>query len=86
MQMITFLTPEGTTYCALSPRSASDVSIPDKPADMPQGQYNREMGVWERGYEKPTPEDITIGEAEQLWAKAREGDVLAAIMLKVAGL
>lgn len=46
MQILTFLTPEGTTYCATAPRSGSDMAVPDKPADMPLAEFDRDAGEW----------------------------------------
>ena len=87
MQILTWLTPENEVYCAATPRGASDMSVADRPADLPQGRYNRESGQWERVYEGPGPEDISLGEAERLyaWAKA-QGEGMAGILMKALGL
>ena len=44
MQILTWLTPEDEMYCAATPRAGCDTAIADRPADMPQGRYNRESG------------------------------------------
>lgn len=87
MQIFTWLTPEDEMYCAATPRAGRDTAIADRPADMPQGRYNREKGQWERVYEAPGPQDISLGEAERLWAWAEaQGEGMAGIILKALGL
>lgn len=86
MQILTWLTPENEVYCAATPRGASDMSVADRPADLPQGRYNRESGQWERVYEEPGPEDISLGEAERLWDKAQAGDIVASVLIKTLNL
>lgn len=85
-RLLTWCSPDGQTYCAARARSSGDVAIPDRPADMPDGVYNAERGEWECCYDAPSPDDISIGEAEQLWAKAQAGDVISSVLLKVTGL
>lgn len=86
MHILTWLTPTGETYVSSMAQSSADCAIADRPASMPQARYERENGQWEQVYDEPKPEDISIGEAEELWVRAAEGDVLAAVLLKVAGL
>ena len=85
-RLLTWYSPDGQSYCAAHARSSGDIAIPDRPADMQEGGYNVERGEWECCYDAPSPDDISIGEAEQLWAKAQAGDVIAGVLLKVAGL
>lgn len=92
MQIVTWLAANGSTYQSSRPRAPEDIAIPDRPADMPAGAYNREIGQWERVYDTTTTgTDLTIGEAEQLyaWANAQK-DVndnnLGGIILKVLGV
>ncbi len=87
MQILTWLTPENEVYCAATPRGAGDTAVADRPAGMPRGRYNRESGQWERVYEEPGPEDISLGEAERLyaWAEA-QGEGMAGILIKALGL
>lgn len=87
MQILTWLTPEDEMYCAATPRAGCDTAIADRPADMPRGRYNRENGQWERVYEEPGPQDISLGEAERLWAWAEaQGEGMAGILIKALGL
>lgn len=87
MRILTWLTPENEVYCAATPRTAGDTAVADRPADLPQGRYNRESGQWERVYEGPGPQDISLGEAERLyaWAEA-QGEGMAGILIKALGL
>lgn len=87
MRMLTWLTPGDEVYCAATPRAGCDTAVADRPADMPRGRYNRENGQWERVYEEPDADDITIAEAERLyaWAEA-QGEGMAGIILKALGL
>ena len=86
MRILTWLTPENEVYCAATPRTAGDTAVADRPADLPQGRYNRESGQWERAYEEPGPEDISLGEAERLWDKAQAGDIVASVLIKTLNL
>ena len=92
MQIVTWLAANGSTYQSSRPRAPEDIAIPDRPADMPAGAYNRETGQWERVYDTTTTgTDLTIGEAEQLyaWANAQKdatGNSLGGIILKVLGV
>ena len=86
MRILTWLTPENEVYCAATPRTAGDTAVADRPADLPQGRYNRESEQWERVYEEPGPEDISLGEAERLWDKAQAGDIVASVLIKTLNL
>ncbi len=92
MQIVTWLAANGSTYQSSQPRAPEDIAIPDRPADMPAGAYNRETGQWERVYDTTTTgTDLTIGEAEQLYAWAnsqttKDGIVIGEIILKVLGV
>lgn len=82
MRQITWLTPDGRTYVASRQASQSDVAIPDAPG--PDHEFNRDTWEWERVYDAPAPNDITIAEVEKLWSLAHEqNDVTAAVLLKL---
>jgi hypothetical protein len=81
MRQITWLRPDGKTYVSPTQASQSDVAIPDTPgADF---SFNRERWEWERVYEAPAPNDITVPEAEELWRLAHEeNNAMASVLLK----
>ena len=92
MQIVTWLAADGSIYQSSQPRGPADVAIPDRPADMPSGTYNRETQQWERVYDTTTAaSDLTIGEAEQLysWANSQkdaQGNNLGGIILKILNM
>lgn len=92
MQILTWLAANGSTYQSSQPRAPEDIAIPDRPTSMPAGVYNRDAGVWERSYDTtPMDTDLTIGEAEQLyaWANAQKdvaGNNLGGVILTVLGV
>ncbi len=84
MRMRTFLRQDDSTYQSFSGGSG-DIAI----LDAPDGEhiYNREIQQWERQYEQPTENDVSLLEAEVLWTKAhKENDVVAGVLLKVLQL
>lgn len=92
MQIVTWLAANGSTYQSSRPRAPEDIAIPDRPTGMPAGAYNREADQWERVYDTTaTASDLTIGEAEQLYAwanvqKDASGNNLGGIILKALGI
>lgn len=92
MQIVTWFATNGSIYQSSRPRAPEDIAIPDRPMSMPAGVYNRGAGVWERSYDtSPMDTDLTIGEAEQLyaWANAQKdeaGNNLGGVILTVLGV
>lgn len=86
---LTWLSPaSGQTYVSLCSRDSADIAIPDRPATMPStARFNPATQAWEQAYEVANPDtEVTIGEAEALWAEKQKGNVLASVLLKTLEL
>lgn len=82
--MVTWLRPDGSTYASSQAAAGGDVAIPDCPDG--NMEFDRQDWAWRPVYEQAIDSDVTMGEAEALWKMAAEGNMLAAVLLKLARL
>lgn len=89
--MQAYLTSEDTIYYSDQAWSTTDIPVSDKPDTVNQYKYNREEHKWEKIYEPPTEDDLSIGEAERLYSwlqtlQDNQGNPVGDILLKLLNL
>lgn len=79
-----YLTLDNLIYSATGPRRPTDIPVPMPPGSLAEYAFNRDTCEW-YALDVPEPEeprDLTIGEAEQLYAEAQNGSMAAQLLIR----
>ena len=71
---------DGSYYMADMPLDAADKHVLFPPAG--RWKYNHETSQWEELPPTEEPRDLTIAEAEQLYAEAQNGSMAAQLLIR----